>query len=325
MAEKHERPIAPFADIHCEDGKVTAILLHDPSVEGLDAAMYLDGSGSMREEYKYDKRLPPAGGPEAKRGILSWLFGWARPSEWTNEVEPEARKILEYLATKDRNGQLRVAYWSNGVEVLGELRGIDAKSFRFEGPQRMAGTHLAPVMRDYVKYLREQVKEGARRGLAVIITDGQIQDEQDVDRTSREIATEIATGRLPRVSFILVGVGSDVDEEQMERMCHKEYKGVGHLWCHRIATEIAQMSELVASLVDETMTVAAGGTVYDENMKVIKVYEGRLPALLEFQVPEGSKNFTLEVNGEKHTQRLPDDDDHHLETAGEHDDDDDHH
>ena len=56
-------------------------------------------------------------------------------------------------------------------------------------------------------------------------------------------------------------------------------------------------------------------------MNVIKVYDGRLPALLEFEVPEGSKNFTLEVNGEKFTQRLPDDDDHHdLETAGEDDD-----
>jgi hypothetical protein len=320
MPETHERPIAPFADIHYEDGKVTAILLHDPSVEGLDAAIYLDGSGSMRDEYKYDKRLPPPGGPGAKRGILSWLFGWARPSEWTNEIEPEARKILEYLATKDRNGQLRVAYWSENVQVLGELRGIDARTYRFEGPSRMAGTKLAPVLRNYTSYLLDQVKDGARRGLAVIMTDGQIQDEQEVERLSRDIAREIATGRLPRVSFILVGVGDDVDEEQMERMCHHEFKGVGHLWCHRIAKEIGQMSELVASLVDETMTVAAGGTIYDENMKVIKVYEGRLPALLEFEVPEGSKNFTLEVNGEKFTQRLPDEEEHHLETAGEDDD-----
>jgi len=42
---------------------------------------------------------------------------------------------------------------------------------------------------------------------------------------------------------------------------------VGHLWCHRIAEEIKQVAELVAVLVDETMTVAAGGTIYDDKGK----------------------------------------------------------
>ncbi len=65
-------------------------------------------------------------------------------------------------------------------------------------------------------------------------------------------------------------------------------------------------------LVDENMTVAAGGTIYDPRGKVLKVYEGRLPAVLEFEVPEGTESFTLEVNGQRFTQPLPDDDeDHH--------------
>jgi hypothetical protein len=67
-------------------------------------------------------------------------------------------------------------------------------------------------------------------------------------------------------------------------------------------------------LVDETMTVAAGGTVYDDKGKVVKEYEGRLPAVLEFQVAEGAKSFTLEVAGKRYTQPLPDEDhgeDHH--------------
>jgi hypothetical protein len=47
----HEKPVEPFSDLHVEGGTVHATLLHDPTVEGLDVAIYMDGSGSMREEY----------------------------------------------------------------------------------------------------------------------------------------------------------------------------------------------------------------------------------------------------------------------------------
>lgn len=61
-------------------------------------------------------------------------------------------------------------------------------------------------------------------------------------------------------------------------------------------------------LVDETMTVAAGGTIYDDKGNVLKVYEARLPAVLEFTVPKGCKSFTLEVAGQRYTQPLPEED-----------------
>jgi hypothetical protein len=95
----------------------------------------------------------------------------------------------------------------------------------------------------------------------------------------------------------------------MEDICHDEYPGVGHLWCHRHADRMEEMADLVAVLVDETMTVAAGGTITDQNGNVVKVYEGRLPAVLEFDVPEGTTGFVLEVNGQKFPQPLPDE--HH--------------
>ena len=69
-----------------------------------------------------------------------------------------------------------------------------------------------------------------------------------------------------------------------------------------------EMAELVAVLVDETMTVAAGGTVFDDNGKVLKTYEGRLPAVLEFDVPARCKAFTLEVAGQRYTQPIPEED-----------------
>lgn len=302
----HEVISKPFSDVHNKGGKVIATLLHDPSVEGLDVALYMDGSASMEDEY----------GP---RGILAKL------APVKNLVEPQMRWMLEYLATKDRDGVLRVAYWATGdgsqLEIVGDLKGTEAQNYKFPGPQYYGkGTVMLPVLRDYVQFIRKEVERGARRGLAVIITDSQLHDAADIRAYSTQVAKEIAAGRLPRLNFVLVGVGDQVDEEQMETICHEEYPGVGHLWCHRVADRMEEMAELVAVLVDETMTVAAGGTVYDDKGNVLKVYEARLPAVLEFDVPAGCKKFVLEVSGQKFEQMIPEE--HHDE---DHDDDDDDH
>lgn len=302
--------VKPFADVHLSRGSVTATLLHDPTVEGLDVALYMDGSASMEDEY----------GP---RGILAKL------GPVKNQVEPQMQWMLEYLATKDRDGVLRVAYWATGsgadLEIVGDLDGSKAKTYKFPGPRSYGkATILLPVLRDYVAHIkREAAERGARRGLAVIITDSQLSDSDDVIAYTKQVAKEVAAGRMPRVNFVLLGVGEQVDERQMERIGHEEYPGVGHLWCHRHADRLEEMAELVAVLVDETMTVAAGGTIYDDRGKAIKTYEGRLPAVLTFEVPAGCKEFTLEVGGQRFAQPLgeehhdddDDDDDHDDEPA----------
>jgi hypothetical protein len=316
-----ERPVEPFSDLHVEEGHVRATLLHDPTVEGLDVGLYLDGSGSMKEEYAYSQEQP-------KRTFWQWLLGEPAPMAKppTNEVEPQARWMLQYLATKDRNGLLRVAYWACGgngkqVETVGELPGTEVNRYSFPGPREQGGyTYLRPAIDDYIAYLRSQIPNGARRGLAVFITDGALHDAEEVIALTGELARMIKRGQLPRLNFVLVGVGDGVDEHQLERISHTELEGVGHLWCHRTAKEIKNVAELVAVLVDETMTVAAGGTIYDDKGKVLKEYEGRLPAVLEFKVPEGCKHFTLEVSGQRFTQPIPDEDHH-----GDEDEDEDHH
>jgi hypothetical protein len=312
----HERPVEPFSDLHVEEGRVRATLLHDPTVEGLDMAIYMDGSYSMKDEYASKTR---------ETGTF-WqrLFGTGKTEVLPNNVEPQVKWMLEYLATKDRNGILRVGYWACGssgtaVEIIGELKGTDVASYSFPGPKEMGqATRLAPAMRDYVGYLEKQVKAGARRGCAVYVTDGQIQDADEVKQVSAEIARRVARGTLPRTNFILVGVGANVNEEQMEDICHAEFPGVGHLWCHRIAAELGQVAELVAVLVDETMTVAAGGTIYDDKGKVLKVYEGRLPAVLEFDIPEDTEAFVLEVSGQRYRQPIPEEE-HHGDDDDDHD------
>jgi len=296
MGHRHEVIQRPFSDVHVTGQRVTATLLHDPTVEGLDVALYMDGSASMEPEY----------GP---RGVLARLGG-AR-----NTVEPQMRWMLEYLASKDRNGVLRTAYWATGdgsaLEVVGNLTGAQAREFKFPGPQFYGkGTVMLPALRDFIAYVKQEIPNGLRRGLAVLITDSQLHDAADVRAYSAQVAKEISAGRLPRMNFVLVGVGSKVDEEQMEEICHAAYPGVGHLWCHRVADRMEEMADLVAVLVDETMTVAAGGSVFDDSGRLIKAWEGRLPAVLEFDVPAGTTAFVLEVGGQRYPQPLPTEDDH---------------
>jgi hypothetical protein len=302
----HEKPVEPFSDLHVEDNRVRATLLHDPTVEGLEMALYLDGSGSMSDEYEYQTQ---------QKSFWESLFGGAESAvTLPNQVEPQAQWMLEYLATKDRNGVLRAAYWATGstgkeIEVIGDLQGTEARNYKFSGPRAPGGqTHLKPAIEDYVNYLKSQTASGAKRGGAVFITDGVLHDADAVISYTRRIAADIEAGRLPRTTFILVGIGDQVDEEQLESISHEDLPGVGHLWCHRIAGEITQVAELVAGLVDETMTVGAGGTIYDDNGKVLKVYEARLPAVLEFDVPANAKSFTLEISGQRFTQPIPEED-----------------
>lgn len=302
----HEDIRRPFSDVHRMDGPngahIVATMLHDPTVEGLDVALYMDGSASMEPQY----------GP---RGVLAKL-GPVR-----NNVEPQMRWMLEYLAGKDRDGTCRVAYWATGdgaqLEQLGEMNAGSAKEAKFPGPRFYGkGTIMLPALRDYIAYLRERVAAGARRGLAVIVTDSELYDPKDVIAYSSKVAEEIVAGRLPMLNFVLVGVGSCVNDEQMEEISHSEYPGVGHLWCHRHVDRMEEMADLVAVLVDSTMTVADGGVVYDARGPVLKRWEGRLPAVLEFDVPEDCTEFVLEVNGQRYPQPIPDDEDHHDE-AGE--------
>ena len=151
-----ERPVEPFSDLHVEEGHVRATLLHDPTVEGLDVAIYIDGSGSMNEEYAY------RGAP--RRTFWQWLLGKpasAPTQPPTNEVEPQVRWMLEYLATKDRNGMLRVAYWAcgtTGTRGRGHRRAARARtsSATSSPARRQLGsyTYLAPAIQDYVAYLK---------------------------------------------------------------------------------------------------------------------------------------------------------------------------
>jgi hypothetical protein len=264
--------------------RVTATILMEPRREGTQTGIALDGSSSIRLLYGYG----------------------ATP---VNQVTPVAQRICAHLASKiDADGGTTVIYWATGmrgdqIEVIGDFRAEQALAHTF-GPPREYGTdtRLLPA----VKYFTERFAD-APWGFYVFITDGSLNDMGPLKSYTTQLAREIAAGKRNPLKFVLIGVGSGIDEEQMEAL-DDLYTGTSiDLWDHKIAREMRVLQEIFAEVVDKNARVADHGKLLDPNGNVIKDYAGvGLPAFLEFELPAGSESFFLEVNGQRIRQEIPD-------------------
>jgi hypothetical protein len=264
--------------------RVTATILMETRREGTQTGIALDGSSSMRMLYG----LGAAG---------------------VNQVEPVARRICAYLASKiDADGGTTVIHWATGfrgdqIEVVGDLRADEAERHTF-GPPREYGTDtkLLPAL----QYFLERFAD-APWGFYVFITDGSLNDMGQLKSYSTQLARDIAAGKRNPVKLLLIGVGSSVDEEQMEAL-DDLYTGTNiDLWDHKIAREMRVLQEIFAEVVDKNARVADHGKILDPQGKVVKDYAGvGLPAFLEFELPAGSEFFLLEVNERQIRQEIPD-------------------
>jgi hypothetical protein len=296
-----KRVVEPFGEVNvypAPGGKVrvVATILMEPRKEGAQTGIALDGSGSMAKLYGQD-----AGG-----GVVSSIFA-RKPLQ--NEVTPVAQKICAYLARKiDADGGTTCIYWSTGdgggqIEVVGDFRADEAERHTFGPPRDFGtGTQLLPAVRYFVERFRS-----APWGFYVIITDGELHDLDDVKAYSVQLAREVAARRRNPVKFVLIGIGPDVNEKQMEELDDLETGTDIDLWDHKLAKEMRQLEEIFAEVVDRNARVADHGRIVDPSGRVIKNYSDTgLPAYLQFEVPNGTPFFTLEVHGNRIHQPLYD-------------------
>ncbi|MFT2520401.1 hypothetical protein ACMWQB_29720, partial [Escherichia coli] len=75
------------------------------------------------------------------------------------------------------------------------------------------GTQLLPAVRYFVERFKD-----APWGLYIFITDGELHDLAEVMRYSTQLAREIAAGKRRPLKFVLIGVGPDINEAQMEAL-----------------------------------------------------------------------------------------------------------
>src|SRR5947208_3761716 len=262
-----KKVVDPFGEVNvypAPGGKVrvVATILMEPHKEGAQTGIALDGSGSMAKLY----------GDEEKPGFLASLFGFKK--ETHNEVTPVAQKICAYLARKiDADGGTTCIYWATGdrggkIEVIGDLTADEAERHVFGPPGSFgAGTQLLPA----VKYFVDRFKD-APWGFYVFITDGELHDLDAVKEYSRRLAREVAANRRKPLKFVLIGIGPDVNERQMEELDDLDTGTEVDLWDHKLAREMRVLQEIFAEVVDKNARVADHGRILDVHGRVIKDY-----------------------------------------------------
>jgi hypothetical protein len=298
-----KKVVEPFGEVNvypASSGKVrvVATILMEPHKEGAQTGIALDGSASMSKLY---------GIAEGGGGFLASLFGAKKQTH--NEVTPVAQKICSYLARKiDADGGTTCIYWAVGpsgsrIEEIGDLRADEAERHVFGPPRDFGtGTQLLPAVKHFVERFRD-----APWGFYVFVTDGELHDLDEVKRYSVQLARDIAARRRNPLKFVLIGVGPNVNEEQMEELDDLDTGTSIDLWDHKLSAEMRLLQEIFAEVVDKNARIADNGRILDPQGRTIKDYSDTgLPAYLEFEMPADAEYFTLDVNGNKIHQGLSD-------------------
>ncbi len=302
-----KKVVEPFGEVNVYPAagglvRVVATILMEPQKEGCQTGIAIDGSGSMCEVFGVS-----ADG-DGGSNWLSNLFGGGKP-KLVNQVAPVSQKICAYLARKlDADGGTTAVYWAVGphgsqVQVLGDLTAEQAERYPFAPPENWGtGTQLLPAVRYFVDRFKD-----APFGFYVFITDGELHDLNEVKAYSRQLCREVAAGRRKPCKFVLIGVGPNVNERQMEELDDLDSGTDVDLWDHKLAAEMRALEDIFAEVVDKNARIADNGKILDPTGKVIKNYSDTgVPAILEFQMPASAAYFTLEVNGNRLHQGLSD-------------------
>jgi hypothetical protein len=293
--------VDPFGEVNVHPGpggklRVTATILMEPRREGTQTGIALDGSGSMAQLY---------GVGEQTGGFLASLFG--QKKQLVNQVTPVAQKLCAYLARKlDADGGTTCIYWATGpggsrIQQVGDLTADDAEKHVFGPPDDFGtGTQLLPAVRYFVDRFND-----APWGFYIFITDGELHDLDAVKQYSTELARAVQNGRRKPLKFVLIGVGDNINEQQMEELDDLDTGTEVDLWDHKIAAHMRVLQEIFAEVVSKNARVSDTGKVLDAQGRVVKNYSDTgVPAFLEFELPAGSPYFVLDVEGQQIRQEL---------------------
>ncbi|GJD19109.1 hypothetical protein RIVM261_040650 [Rivularia sp. IAM M-261] len=288
--------VEPFGEVNVykQNGgilNIVATILIEPDFEYARMGLALDGSASMKTIYG-------SGG-----GIFTS----------NNSVEPVARTMVNFLANYSHTGKVDLIYWAcnpdgSKIEELGEFDGDGIKNTAIVGPKKLPwgrGTKLLPPLIHFVEKFKGAPKLGNVRkpgGFCVFVTDGIIEDLADVKQYCIQYAQEISQGKKPFIKFFLMGVGDEIDEEQMDSLDDmfannpiKDSLGQNiDLWDHQLANDMSKLEQVFKEPISQDMIVIGSGRILNQTGKICHEYSDGVPALLKFSLPPGSTSFILE-------------------------------
>jgi hypothetical protein len=259
-------------------------------------------------------------------------FGFGGPFGGTpNFVEMVARKINEILCGITKDGTTHNIYWAQGIagdqiEEIGSISSGDASNAKFKGPQNSSlwgrSTKILPAIKYiesiYEKSLKESNNNSAKSNkdspwlMGVIITDGIIEDDKEAFDFCKKLGKKLlAAGTQDRFKLVLIGVGPDVDKDQLAAF-DDMFEGTDmedevDLWSSGSADEMQDEEDILAVLFGELMSsdvpVADWGTVIDSNGEKIQRFEP-LPGKFRFSLPKGETSFTIQTPRGEVTQDI---------------------
>ncbi len=292
MATKISRPTRPLADVNVlprHDGshEIVVCFMPDPDLlfggeADSRAFLALDASLSLKPMYGF------GGGP------------WGGPPNYMQAV---ARKLGGILTNVAKSGRVSVIYWAvhhdgSHIEPLGEFDENGINAAPIAGPRKEKwgkGTKLLPA----IQHCAERVADGSDWTIGVIVTDGVIEDEKECVNYCLRIGKEMAGGRRKPIKLILIGIGEDVDHEQLERFDNMfEGSGIAYdLWSHGLAASMQDESDILnvlyGELMNEKTIIARRGRVEDATGRQLITWTDGMPGKFRFVLPRGQRSFTI--------------------------------
>lgn len=285
----------PFAKINVwKEAANTHVLcymgLGDRTLEETTTGVAIDASGSMQ--------------------ALFGLGPFAR-----NQVRDVAQVMCQYIASRaDQDGGTSLIYWATGdpseIQPHGFLGESQAQTYPFPPPKSYGRrTNLLPALQYFADGMHPKTGKPFRNasfGIFVFITDGAIEDLEAVKQLSTQLAQEIESGKRNPFKLILIGLGDQIDESQMQELDDLDTGTGQDLYFHKIAAQMNDLAEIFTELVDGSMTIAESGMVRDDKGKeILNFRDTKVPARFEFDLAAAAKSFSLEIEGQKFSQNVP--------------------
>ncbi len=303
--------VQPFGEVNVYpqpngELEVVATILMVPAIEGARVGLALDGSASMKRMYGIS-------------GVVSSFFANAATAH--NIVEPVTRVIVKYLSNFSVNGKVDFIYWACGaggelVEDLGNFSGEEIETAIIKGPTIPwgTGTQLLPPVQFFINKYQDAPAKGVRQPAAIclLVTDGIIEDIEEVKEFCFSYALEVAAGTKPFIKFLLIGVGNEIDQTQLADLDNM-FEGspvkdaADHeidIWDYQLADDIHILEQIFKEFVSAENIVTYYGRIVNQAGQVCEEYNFGVPALMRFNLPPDSTAFTLEFSGGSVTQDL---------------------
>ena len=302
---KIKQAVEPFGDVNVlfkdDHLEIVASILMVPDIEGAKVGLALDASVSIKKMY----------------GISNLAGGaFFQAVSVPNVMEPVAKGIAGFLTNFAGDGKVDMIYWAcspdgSKIEEIGSISGDEVAALRIHGPKKQQwgrGTKLLPPLKNFM----ENKMKGSSWSLVVFITDGIIEDINEVIKYCLALGQQISKGERKFVKLVLLGVGEEAAEQQMQ-LLDDMFEGIGlkdpqgneiDLWCHKLASDMKKLEEVFAEVVSENTIVASQGRIFDSKGNEVKSYNDGLPAKLRFYLPKNSHSFALEYPGGKIVQDI---------------------